>query len=105
MIATNDFIKKINLKQASGFLSATAKNAYVTAMISPHVILHSAVHIYDFQILITLYTLCRNLFTREITRKVACDLLISSAGRCSDDDLGQTFPFLLNVINLQCSKS
>ena len=103
MIATNDFLKKINLKQASGFLFATAKVAYVTAMISPHTILHSAVHIYDFQILITLYTLCRNLFTREITRKVACDLLI--CGRCSDDDLGQTFPFLLNVINLQCSKS
>ena len=79
MIATNDFLKKINLKQASGFLFATAKVAYVTAMISPHTILHSAVHIYDFQILITLYTLCRNLFTREIPRKVACDLLISYA--------------------------
>ena len=78
MIATNDFLKKINLKQASGFLFATAKVAYVTAMISPHTILHCAVHIYDFQILITLYTLCRNLW-REITRKVACDLLISYA--------------------------
>ena len=54
MIATNDFLKKINLKQASGFLFATAKVAYVTAMISPHTILHSAVHIYDFQILLTL---------------------------------------------------
>ena len=54
MIATNDFLKKINLKQASGFLFATAKVTYVTAMISLHTILHSAVHIYDFQILLTL---------------------------------------------------
>ena len=31
-------------------LSATAKIAYITAMIFLHIILHSAVHIYDFQI-------------------------------------------------------
>ena len=48
-------------------------------MIFPHIILHYAVHIYDFQILITLYRLCRNLFALEITRKVACDLVISYA--------------------------
>ena len=34
----------------SGFLCATAKVAYITAMIILHLILHSAVHIYDFHI-------------------------------------------------------
>ena len=37
----------------SGFLFATAKVAYITAMIILHLILHSAVHIYDFHIFIT----------------------------------------------------
>ena len=36
----------------SGFLLATAKVVYVTEMIFIHIILHSAVHIYDFHILI-----------------------------------------------------
>ena len=37
----------------SGFLCATAKVAYITAMIILHLILHSAVHIYDFHTFIT----------------------------------------------------
>ena len=37
----------------SGFLFATAKVAYITAMIILHLILHSAVHIHDFHICIT----------------------------------------------------
>ena len=36
----------------SAFLFATAKVAYITAMIILHLILHSAVHIYDFHIFI-----------------------------------------------------
>ena len=36
----------------SGFLFATAKVAYLTAMIILHVILHSTFHIYDFHIFI-----------------------------------------------------
>ena len=38
----------------SGFLFATAKVVYITAMIILHLILHSAVHIYDFHIFKTL---------------------------------------------------
>ena len=38
----------------SGFLFATAKIAYITAMIFIRVILHSPVHIHDFHIFITL---------------------------------------------------
>ena len=37
----------------SGFLFATAKVAYSTAMIFIHIIIHSAVHKYDFHIFIT----------------------------------------------------
>ena len=37
----------------SGFLFAAAKVAYITAMIILHLILHSAVYIYDFYIFIT----------------------------------------------------
>ena len=37
----------------SGFLFVTAKVASITAMIYLHVILHPAVHIYDFHIFIT----------------------------------------------------
>ena len=37
----------------SDFLFATAKVAYITAMIILHLILHSTVHIYDFHIFIT----------------------------------------------------
>ena len=37
----------------SGFLFATAKVACITAMIILDLILHSAVHIYDFHIFIT----------------------------------------------------
>ena len=44
----------------SCFLFTTAKVAYITAMITLHLILHSAVHIYDFHIFSTLgkTTLC-----------------------------------------------
>ena len=44
--------KKIPYKPEffSGFLFATAKVEYITAMIIPHLILHSTVHIYDFHI-------------------------------------------------------
>ena len=35
-------------KAFSGFLFAAALVAYITAMIILHLILHSAVHIYDF---------------------------------------------------------
>ena len=34
----------------SGFLFVTAKVEYITAMIIPHLIFYSAVHIYDFHI-------------------------------------------------------
>ena len=37
----------------SGFLFATAKVAYITAVIFLHIILHSAVRIYDFHLFIT----------------------------------------------------
>ena len=37
----------------SGFLCATAKVAYITAMIILHLMLHSAVHIYGFHTFIT----------------------------------------------------
>ena len=37
----------------SSSLFATAKIAYITAMIFLHIILHSAVHIYDFHIFMT----------------------------------------------------
>ena len=37
----------------SGFLFATAKVAYITAIIVLRIILHSAVHIYDFHKFIT----------------------------------------------------
>ena len=40
-----------NPELLSGFLFATAKVAYITAMILIHIILHSAVDIYDFHIL------------------------------------------------------
>ena len=48
------FKSRTSLKPFSGFLSATAKVAYVTAMIILHLILHSAVHIYAFHIFTTL---------------------------------------------------
>ena len=38
----------------SNYLFATAEVAYITAMIFIHIILHSAVHIYDFHIFIAL---------------------------------------------------
>ena len=43
----------------SGFLFATAKAAYITTMIILHLILHSAVYIYDFHIFITLLHVCQ----------------------------------------------
>ena len=39
-------------KKKSGFLFATAKVAYITAMIFLQIILHSVVHMYDFHIFI-----------------------------------------------------
>ena len=44
------FESRTSLNFFSGFLFATAKVAYITAMIILHLILHSAVHIYDFHI-------------------------------------------------------
>ena len=48
------FKSRASLKPFSSFLSATAKVAYITAMIILHLILHSAVHIYAFHIFTTL---------------------------------------------------
>ena len=48
------FESSTNLNFFSGFLFATAKIAYITAMIFIHMILHSAVHIYVIHIFITL---------------------------------------------------
>ena len=44
------FESRTSLNFFSGFLFATAKVAYITAMIILHLILHSAVQIYDFHI-------------------------------------------------------
>ena len=43
---------RTSLNFFSGFLFATAKVAYVTAMIILHLILHHTVHTYDFHIFI-----------------------------------------------------
>ena len=50
------FESRTSLNFFSGFLFASAKVAYITAMIIVHLILHSAVHIYDFHIFKTLKT-------------------------------------------------
>ena len=44
-----------------------AKVAYTTAMIYFHIILHPAVHIYDFHIFITLSSSFRGFITNQFT--------------------------------------
>ena len=49
------FDSRTSLNCFSGFLFATAKVAYITAMIFLHIILHTTVHIYDFHIFTSKY--------------------------------------------------
>ena len=70
---------RILYKSESGFLSATAKVVYITAMIILHLILHSAVHIYDFHIFKTyVYSVrChKNLFEKYIQKEVKIGIFL-----------------------------
>ena len=55
----------------AGFLFATAKVVFITAMIFLHIILHPAVLIYDFHIFITSYIL---LFASVYAKKTCFNL-------------------------------
>ena len=57
----------------SGFLFATAKVAYITAMIFLQIILHSAVHIQDFHIFIISRNSVKSLMTHEPKERLRID--------------------------------
>ena len=63
----------------SAFLFATAKVAYITAMIILHLILHSAVHIYDFHIFII--SSSSSFYRYEPIQRPAPSWLVSWTGR------------------------
>ena len=72
-------LKKFRLVQDSGFFIATAKVAYtcVTVMFILHLILHSAVHIYDFHIFKTVISLLKNdtTYNRSRVNSKFCNLI------------------------------
>ena len=59
----------------SGFLFATAKVACITAMIILDLILHSAVHIYDFHIFITSSSSFHGFITNQFNDMLPVGLL------------------------------
>ena len=72
--------KSVRLVRPVRFLFATAKVAYITAMIFLHIILHSAVHIYDFRIFTTSSTFFSRVYNEPIQRP-APSWLVSLLGR------------------------
>ena len=79
------FKSRTSLKPFSGFLSATAKVAYVTAMIILHLILHSAVHKYAFHIFTTLvfFIWCKSIWS---TNKFVVNVIVGIEPISSDGD-------------------
>ena len=59
----------------SGFLFATSKVAYITAMIIFRIILHSAVHINDFHIFIISSTYSHGFITNQFSDLLPVGLL------------------------------
>ena len=77
------FKSRTSLKPFSGFLSSTAKVAYITAMIILHLILHSAVHIYAFHIFRTLvfFIWCKSIWS---TNKFVVNVIVGIEPISSD---------------------
>ena len=89
-------VKGLNLVQAwivfSGFLFAASEVAYITAMIFIDIILHSAVHMYDFHIFITssIVSLSNNVFEQRTSTG-------NSLFSFLDDDFAQIFSQIASI--------
>ena len=67
----------------SRFLFATAKVTYITTMTFLHIILHSAVHIYDFHIFITSSSSFHEFITNQFNDLLTVGLLAYFVDRCT----------------------
>ena len=65
------------------YVTFAAKVAYITAMIILHLIIHSAVHIYDFHILITSSSFFHCYITNQLNDQLPVGLLALLVERCT----------------------